>query len=84
VATGESAQCGLGGLFGIAEIVAGAESGAGRNDHPRGQVAQLGRTGDDEGLDLIRGLATGFDRTGSCDAERSDRLDPAVTSLRHD
>jgi hypothetical protein len=67
VATCEPAQRGLGGLFGIAEIVAWAESCAGRNDHPSRQVAQLlaqlGRTGDDEGLNLIRGLATGFDRT---------------------
>ncbi len=73
MATCEPAQRGLGGLFGIAEIVAWAESFAGRNDHPSGQVAQLRaqlrRTGDDEGLDLIRGLATGFDRTRSCDAQ---------------
>jgi hypothetical protein len=64
-------------------MVAGAQSCAARNDHPSGQVAQLlaqlGRTGDDEGLDLIRGLATGFDRTRSGDAKRSDRLDPDVT-----
>jgi hypothetical protein len=83
VATCESAQRGLGGLFGIAEIVARAQSCAGRNDRPSGQVAQLltqlRRTGDDERLDLIRGLATGFDRTGSCDLKRSDRLQPTVT-----
>ena len=67
MATCEPAQRGLGGLFGIAEIVTRAESCAGRNDHLSGQVAQLlaqlRRTGDDEGLNLIRGLATGFDRT---------------------
>jgi hypothetical protein len=83
VATCESAQRGLGGLFGIAEIVARAQSCAGRNDHPSGLVAQLltqlRRTGDDERLDLIRGLATGFDRAGSCDLKRSDRLQPTVT-----
>ena len=67
MATCEPAQRGLGGLFGTAEIVARAQSCAGRNDHPSGQVAQLfaqlRRTGDDQGLNLIRGLATGFDRT---------------------
>ena len=31
MATGQSAQRGLGGVFGVAELVSGAESGAGRN-----------------------------------------------------
>ena len=34
--------------------------------------------GDDQGLDLIHGLTSGFDGAGSCHAKRPDRLDPAV------
>src|SRR5215213_2544983 len=53
-ATGQSAQRGLGGVFGVAELVSWAESGAGRNQLQGGQVpqllAQLCGTGDDQGL----------------------------------
>jgi hypothetical protein len=38
MATGQSAQRGLGGVFGIAELVSWAESGAGRNHLQGGQV----------------------------------------------
>src|SRR5512132_95633 len=69
MATGQSAQRGLDGVFGVAELVARAESGAGRNHLQGGHVpqllAQLRRAGDDQGLDLIRGLSSGFD--GSSD-----------------
>jgi hypothetical protein len=51
MATGQSAQRGLRGVFGVAELVSWAESGAGRN-HLQGRqvpqlLAQLGRAGDD-------------------------------------
>jgi hypothetical protein len=82
MATGQSSQRGLGRVFGVAELVSWAESGAGRNHLQGGHVpqllAQLRRTGDDQGLDLIRGLTSGFDGTGSCHAKRPNRLDPAV------
>jgi hypothetical protein len=82
MATGQSAQRGLDGVFGVAELVSWAESGAGRNHLQGGHVpqllAQLRRTGDDQGLDLIRGLTSGFDGAGSCHTKRPDRLDPAV------
>ena len=39
--TGQSAQRRLGGVFGVAELVSWAESGAGRNQLQRGQVPQL-------------------------------------------
>jgi hypothetical protein len=82
MATGQSAQRGLGGVFGVAELMSWTEPGAGRNHLQGGQVpqllAQLRRTGDDQGLDLIRGLTSGFDGTGSCHTKRPDRLDPAV------
>jgi hypothetical protein len=41
MATGQSAQRGLGGVFGVAELVSWAESGAGRNQLEGGQVPQL-------------------------------------------
>jgi hypothetical protein len=41
-------------------------------------------TGDEEGLDLVGGLASGFDRARPSDAERPDRLHSTVASLRHD
>jgi hypothetical protein len=50
-----------------------SESCAGRNHLQGGQVA-----GDDQGLDLIHGLTSGFDGAGSCHPKRPDRLDPAV------
>jgi hypothetical protein len=82
MATGQSAQRGLGGVFGVAELVSWAESGAGRNQLQSGQLpqllTQLRRTGDDQGLDLIRGLTSGFDGTGSCHAKRPNRLHAAV------
>ena len=82
VATGQSARRGLDGVFGVAELVSWAESGAARNHLRSGRVpqllAQLCRTGEDQGFDLIRGLTSGFDGTGSCHAKRPDRLDPAV------
>jgi len=82
MATGQSAQRRLGGVFGVAELMSWTESGAGRNHLQGGQLpqllTQLRRTGDDQGLDLIRGLTSGFDCTGSCHAKRPDRLDPAV------
>jgi hypothetical protein len=63
-------------------LVSWAESGAGRNQLQGGQVpqllTQLCGTGDDQGLDLIHRLTSGFDGTGSCHAKRPDRLDPAV------
>jgi hypothetical protein len=65
MATGQSAQRGLGGVFGVAELVSWAESGAGRNHLQGGQVpqllAQLRRAGDDQGFDLIHSLTSGFD-----------------------
>src|SRR5512132_2809896 len=82
MATGQSAQRGLDGVFGAAELVSWAESGAGRNQLQGGRVpqlpAQLRRAGDDQGLDFIRGLSSGFAGTGSCHAKRPDRLAPAV------
>ena len=88
VASGESAQRGLGGLFGVAEVVAGTQPGAGAMIIGVEQVtqllAQLGWTGDDQRLDLVGGLATGFDRAGAGHAERPDGLDVAVAQLRHD
>ena len=73
MATGQSAQRGLGGVFGVAELESWAESGAGRNHLQGGQMpqllAQLRRAGDDQGLDLIRGLTSGFDGTGSVPRE---------------
>jgi hypothetical protein len=69
-------------------LVSWAESGAGRNQLQGGQVpqllAQLCRTGDDQGLDLIHGLTSGFDGAGSSHPKRPDCLDPAVALLRHD
>ena len=80
MATGQSAQRGLRGVFGVAELVSGAESGAGRNQLQGGQVRpQLRRPGDDQGLNLIRSLTSGFDGTGSCHAKRPNCLDPALT-----
>ena len=52
-------------VFGVAELVSWAESGAGRNQLQGGQLpqllAQLRRTGEDQGFDLIRSLTSGFD-----------------------
>jgi hypothetical protein len=57
MATGQSAQRGLDGVFGVAELVSWAESGAGRHHLRGGQVpqllAQLRRAGDDQGLDSL-------------------------------
>jgi len=82
MATGQPAQRRLGGVFGVAKLVSWAESGAGRNHLQGGQVPKLlgqrRRTGDDQRFDLIRGLTSGFDDTGSCHAKGPDRLDPAV------
>ena len=51
------------------------------------QVAQLlapfGWTGDDQGLDLIDGLTTGFDGAGPGHKERPDGLARAIAPLRH-
>ena len=85
MATGQSAQCGLGGVFGVAELVSWAESGAGRNQLQGGQLpqllAQLSRTGEDQGFDLIRSLTSGFDGAGSGHAKRPDRLDRPLRSF---
>jgi hypothetical protein len=74
MATGQSAQCRLGDVFGIAELVSWAESCAGRNQLQGGHVpqllAQLCRSADDQGFDLINGLTSGFDGAGSGDAKR--------------
>jgi len=82
MATGQSAQSRFGGVFGVAELVSWAESGAGCDHLQRGQVPQLLPqlcwTGDDQGLDLIHGLTSGFDGTGPCHAKRPNCLDPAV------
>ena len=88
VASGESTQRGLGGLR------RGRRAGRpGRNRAQlamilcSGQVtqllAQLGWAGDDQRLDLVGGLTTGFDRAGAGHAERPDRLDAAIPQLRH-
>ena len=45
--------------------------------------AQLGWAGNDQGFDLMGGLATGFDRAGAGHAERPDGLDAAIAELRH-
>jgi hypothetical protein len=54
MATGQSAQRGLGGVFGVAELMSWALSGAGRNQLQGGQMqqllAQLCRAGDDQRL----------------------------------
>jgi hypothetical protein len=82
MATGQSAQRRLGGVVGVAELVSWAESRVGRDQLQGGQVpqllAQLCATGDDQGPNLIHGLTSGFDGTGSCQAKRADRLDPTV------
>lgn len=44
MATGQPAQRRLGGVFGVAELVFWAESGAGRNQFQGGQVLQLLRS----------------------------------------
>jgi hypothetical protein len=41
MATGQSAQRGLGGVFGVAELMSWTESGAGRNHLQGGQLSQL-------------------------------------------
>src|SRR4029453_5280519 len=88
MATGQPTQRRLGGGFGGAELGAGAKPGTGLNPLHGGQgpklLAQLCGTGDDQGFDLIRGLTSGFDSTGSCQTKRPDRLDPTVAQLRHD
>jgi hypothetical protein len=43
MATGQSAQRGLGGVFGVAELVSWAESGAGRNQLQGGAGAAAAR-----------------------------------------
>ncbi len=87
VAAGESTEGGLGGLCGVAELVAGTQPGAAGDDLRRGQVtqplAQLRWAGDDQRLDLMGGLTPGFDRAGPGDAECPDRLDAAIAPLRH-
>ena len=72
-------------VFGVAELVSWAESGAGRNQLQGGQLpqllAQLRRTGEDQGFDLIRSLTSGFDGAGSGHAKRPDRLDRPLRSF---
>jgi hypothetical protein len=41
MATGQSAQRRLGGVFGVAELMSWTESGAGRNHLQGGQLSQL-------------------------------------------
>ncbi len=83
----EATQRGLGGMVGIAELLSRTQPGTDGDDLGRPQVSQLlpelGWAGDDQSLDLVRGLTTGFDCAGLGHAQCPDRLDATIAQLRH-